>query len=366
MIRRLIIVILLLGLIFGGIFVLKQKQQREMQAMMAQPRPPATVAMAQVRLEHWQPGLRAVGSLSAVNGIDITPEVAGLVSQLRFKSGQQVKKGDVILQLDDQVDRATLAGLKADRRLAEIQFHRTRELLPRKAVSQSDFDAAKASFDSAEARLSEQQARIRQKTIRAPFSGLLGIRAVDVGKYLSPGARIVSLTALNPIYLDYALPERQYRQLALDQEVHAQLDAWPDEVFIGKVTAIDSGLQQGSRTIRVRATLANPDGRLRPGMFAGVETLQGREEDRLTVPRTAISFNTYGNFVFVIQGHEGQLHVQRRQVETGAVRAGRVVISKGLNADERLVRSGLVKLGDGMPVQIDDSVKLDDARIDHE
>ncbi len=366
MIRRLIIVILLLGLVFGGIYVLKQKQQREMQALLSRPRPPATVATARVRLEYWRPGLRAVGSLTAVSGIDITTEVAGLVRKLRFESGQRVSKGDVILQLDDQVDRATLAGLKADRRLAEIQFQRTRELLPRKAVSQSDFDAARARFDSAQARLAEQQARIRLKTIRAPFAGLLGIRAVDVGEYLSPGARIVSLTALDPIYLDYALPERQYRQLALGQEVQARIDAWPGEIFRGRVTAIDTGLQQGSRTIRVRATLANPGQRLRPGMFAEVVTLQANKQERLTVPRTAISFNTYGDFVFVIRRDGERLRVQRRQVETGAVRAGRVVIRTGLSVDEQVVRSGLVKLRDGMPVRIDDSVNLDDARIEHE
>ena len=367
MLKRLLVVIVCLGAVFGGIAYLKYKQFRQFQAQMSQPRAPATVASAQVRTETWQSSLRAVGSLVAVNGTEVTTEVAGIVDNIRFKSGQVVGKGAVLVNLDDTVDRATLLGLQADQRLAEVQFRRAADLLPRRAVSQSDFDAAKATYDSARAKVKEQRAKVDKKSIRAPFSGLLGIRRVNLGEFLSPGTAVVELNALDPIYVDYSLPERYFRQLTPGQRVEVRLDAYPGETFRGKVTAIDSGVAKGTRTINVRAMLPNIEQRLRPGMFAEVQTLEGRTRDVQTVPRTAVSFNTYGDFVYVIEsGKDGHLTARRRQVQTGEVRQGRVVITKGLQAEERVVRSGLVKLRDGQAVQIDNSVKLDDAEITHE
>lgn len=367
MLKRLFFVLLLLGAVFGGISYWKYQQYQQFKAQMSHPRPPATVASAEVAAEHWQSVLRSVGSLVAVNGTEVTTEVAGIVNRIRFSSGQAVEKGAVLITLDDTVDRATLLGLRADQRLAEVQFHRAADLLPRRAMSQSDYDAAKASYDSARAKVKEQQAKIDKKTIRAPFAGLLGIRRVNLGEFLSPGTAVVELNALDPIYVDYALPERYFRQLAPGQQVELRLDAYAGETFRGKVTAVDSGVAKGTRTINVRAELANPGRRLRPGMFAEVLTLEGGRREVLTVPRTAVSFNTYGDFVYVIeQDGSGKLNVRRRQVQIGEAREGRVVVRKGLAAGERVVRAGLVKLRDGQPVQIDNSVQLDDAGIAHE
>ncbi len=370
MIKRLIAVIVLLVLIFGGIFGWKYLQIQGMIAQMSKPRPPATIASAEVKRETWHPSLDAVGSLTAVQGVDVSSEVMGTVSDIRFESSSRVEKGAVLVTLDDEVDRATLAGLKADLRLAQIQFQRASNLLSSKAVSKSNYDEAQAKQEAAQAHVAEQQATIDKKTIRAPFAGVLGIRQVDIGEYLQPGAKIVRLLMLDPIYVDYSLPEAKYQELSEGQKVTVRTPAYPDQDFTGEVTAIDSGITEGTRTIRVRATLNNPDGRLRPGMFAEVSTTKPTPLEVLTVPRTAISYNTYGDFVYRIQesddpqqGDDKKLVVKRQQVQTGDVREGRVQVTKGLNAGDRVVRAGLVKLRDGQPVKIDNSVELDDTKV---
>ncbi|WP_275098584.1 efflux RND transporter periplasmic adaptor subunit [Sedimenticola hydrogenitrophicus] len=364
MIKRLIIVLLLFGAAAAGVGYWKFQQFQQMNAQLTAPRPPAVIASARVRQENWQPMLRAVGSLRAQSGIEITNEVPGMVSLINFDSGQQVTAGEALLRLEDSVELATLESLKADQRLAEVQFRRTAELMPKQAVSKSEFDIAKATYESAQAKVAQQQATVRKKVIRAPFVGILGIRQVDQGQYLPAGTPIVSLQALDPLYVDYALPEREFSRVAPGQVVRLRVAAYPDAPFSGRVSAIDAGVDEGSRSIRVRATVPNPDQRLRPGMFAEVETLMREEMAVLTVPRTAISYNTYGNFAYVIgEAEGGGLRVQRRQVETGAVREGRVAVIRGLAAGERVVRAGLVKLRDGQPVTIDDSVELDDSQV---
>jgi membrane fusion protein (multidrug efflux system) len=312
-----------------------------------------------------QPSLSSVGSLTALNGIQVSAEVAGIVSQIAFDSGQRVAAGDVLVQLDDRVDQAELEALRADRRLAEIEYRRLQELLPKKAVSKSDYDTARAAYQSANARVLEQQARIERKTIKAPFSGLLGIRQADLGQYLNPGAGIVGLQALDPIYLDYSLPERYYRQLEVGQTVEAQLDALPGERFSGRITAIDAAIGEGTRTVRLRAELANPQGVLRPGMFAEVRTLTGAPQRVLTVPRTAVSFNTYGDFVMVLEPLEDDRHqAKRRQIETGEALGEAVVVRSGLEAGETVIAAGLNKVRPGQPVMIDNSVQLNTAGVD--
>lgn len=366
MLKRLVFVAVLLLIIFGGIFGWKYVQFQGMKAQMAKPQPPATVAAAQVQRDTWHPSLQAVGSLVAVQGVDVSSEVTGTVSEILFESGAQVEQGAVLVKLDDKVDRATLTGLKADQRLAEIQFQRAANLLSSKAVSKSNYDEAKAKQDAAQADVAEQQAIVDKKTIRAPFAGLLGIRQVDVGEYLQPGAKIVRLLMLDPIYVDYSLPESRYQDVKVGQKVLVQTPAYPGQSFEGQVSAVDAGITEGTRTLRVRATLNNPDGRLRPGMFAEVRTVQADAQQVLTLPRTAISFNTYGDFVYLVRADEKdseKLVVKRQQVETGAVREGRVQITKGLEAGDRVVSAGLVKLRDGQPVTIDNSVDLDHTKV---
>jgi len=359
MIKRLVLVLLGLGLVLGGIFGWKHHQGQATAALASMPRPPATVASADVQEETWQPYLFAVGSLVANQGILVTNEVAGKVSEIRFESGQGVDAGDVLLQLEDSVDQADLAGLLAERRLAVLQFRRRADLLKDQSVSRAEYDEAKASLESAEAQLASKRAVIQKKAIKAPFAGLLGIRRVDLGEYLAPGSDIVPLESLTPIFVDYSLPERHFAKLTPAQRVEIEVQAYPDQVFEGQISALNPGIDPGTRSVRVRATLENPDGRLRPGMFAQVRTALPARQQILTLPQTAITYNPYGDSVFVIQEKDGGLAVQRRQVRTGEIRGGRVEIVSGLKPGERVVRAGQVKLRNGQSVQIDNSVALE-------
>ncbi|MGD8710623.1 MAG: efflux RND transporter periplasmic adaptor subunit, partial [Ectothiorhodospiraceae bacterium] len=348
----------------GGIAAWKYRQIQQMTAQMSKPQPPAVVASAKVDSRSWRPAIDSVGSLRAVNGISVTTEVAGVVSSIEFQSGERVEDGTTLVTLDDTIDQAALQGLIADRKLARVQYERAANLLPKRAVSQSQYDEARARFDSAQAKVAEQQARIGKKTIKAPFNGLLGLRQVDLGEYVSPGDEIVRLQALDPIYVDYSVPERQFRNVSVGQAVEVSVDAYPNRTFDGKVTAINSGVDEGTRSFRIRASLENPDGSLRPGMFAEVNTLAPDSRNVLTVPRTAISYNTYGDFVYRLEEqNDGKLLARRQQVTTGDTRQGRVEIVKGLKQGQRVVRAGLVKLRDGQPVSVDNSVALDDGKV---
>ncbi len=359
MIKRLILVLLLFGAAATGVGYWKYQQFQQMKAQLTAPRPPAVISSATVQQEDWQPTLRAVGNLQAQNGINVTNEIPGIVSLIAFKSGQPVEAGAVLLRLEDSVELATLESLKADQRLAEVQYRRTSELVPKQAVSKSEFDIAKASYDSAQAKVAQQQATVQKKVIKAPFSGILGISQVNQGEFLQTGTSIVSLQALDTLFVDYALPERNFSKIAPGQTVQLRVGAYPGELFSGRVSAIDSDVDKGSRSIQVQATIPNRDNRLRPGMFAEVETLMEETNAVLTVPRTAISYNTYGNFAYaIVESEGGGLQVKRRQVDTGAVREGRVVVTRGLAAGERVVSAGLVKLRDGQSITIDNSVQL--------
>lgn len=359
MIKRFILVILLLVVMFGGIFGWKFFAGQKMAAMMSAPPPPAVIASTEVQQETWQPFLYSVGSVVATQGVQVTTEVPGQVDKILFESGQQVEEGDVILQLDDSVDKADLEGLIAQLNLARLQFERARKLVKERSVSQSEFDQSRAQLDGAQATVASKRAVIAKKKIPAPFSGQLGIREVDVGEYLSPGARIVPLQALDPVYVDYTLPERHFEQLQAGQAVHVEVQAYPDRVFDGSISAINPGIDPGTRSVRLRATLDNPDQALRPGMFAEVRTVLPARSGILTLPRTAVTYNPYGESVFVIVEKDGQQVVQNRRIKTGEVREGRVEIIDGLQVGEVVVSAGHVKLRNGQAVSIDNSVTLD-------
>ncbi len=359
MIKRLILVVLLLLVIFGGIFGWKYYTGMQMAAKMSAPPPPAVIASAVVEVQSWQPYLHAVGSLTAVQGIFVTTEVAGKVEQILAKSGQTVKAGDLLLRLDDSVDQADLKGLIAQRKLSQLQFERSSKLLKDRSVSRSDYDQTRAGLDSAQAALAAQQAGIAKKAISAPFSGQLGIVDINLGQYLSPGDAIVSLQSLDPVYADYNLPERHLREVQVGQAVEISVQAWPGRRFKGAISAINPGIDRNTRTLRLRATLDNPEHLLRPGMFAEVNTVLPKRDDILTLPRTAVSYNPYGESVFVIQKTDQGLVVQNRPVSTGAIRNGRVEITKGLKAGEEVVAAGQNKLRNGQPVKVDNSVVLD-------
>ena len=352
MFLRFFLVLLFLGALVGALAYLKMGQIQGQMAMLSHPRPPPTVSVAEVRSESWQPSLTAVGSIQAVQGVEVSNQVAGQVKEIRFESGAQVQAGDILVVLDSDVDRADLEGLEAARHLAEIKLGRNRTLLRDRAVSQGDFDEASAQLDQARALVKAKQATIEKKTIRAPFSGQLGIRRVDLGQFLKEGSTIVPLQALDPVYVDYALPERDLSRVAVGQGIEVRVAAYPETVFSGAIRAVSPRIDQGTRNIQIRAELGNPDLRLRPGMFARVSTLLPVEEAVLTLPREAITFNTYGDSVFIVSEQTGKTTVSRRQVRTGEVHGNAVAILDGLSAGDRVVSAGQVKLRNDQEIQI--------------
>lgn len=350
---RFVIVIIFLGIVLGGIFGYKFYQFGQLKEMMSQPQPPALISATEARTEQWTPAIKAVGSIVAVNGIEVANEVAGVIREIRFESGDTVKKGDVLIHIDSAIDEAALRTRRAEAQLAEQEFKRVSDLLPKRAVSQSRYDEAKANFDAAQARVNEAEAQLSKKFVRAPFDGNLGIRMVDQGEYISIGTPIVEINMLDPIYVDYTLSEKNLPDIRTGYPVRVTVAAVPERDFEGTVSAINTSVNPETRTVRVRATLDNRDNLLRPGMFATVMTREPTDEQVITVPRTAVSYNTYGDFVFVVEENDqGTLVVNRRTVTSGETRDGRVAIMSGLSAGETVVSKGLLRLRAGQPVEI--------------
>ncbi|HBA67732.1 MAG TPA: efflux transporter periplasmic adaptor subunit [Methylococcaceae bacterium] len=353
MLKRFLILILFSVLIFGGIFGLKFYQLHQ-EAGRFQPPPPAVVAATEVTQEIWPSTLSAVGSLTAIAGVDVSNEVAGKVEAIHFDSGQSVKKGQLLLELDASTDRAELQGLQAEMRLAKVRFERSEKLIGKNFISKSDYDQNHALLDETVAAVHAKRTLIDRKRIRAPFTGELGIRLVNLGQYLTEGSAIVSLQQLDPIYLDFTVPERFLNRLVKGRQVIATVQAYPGREFNGEISAVSPLIDQGTRSVQVRAMLNNSEKLLHPGMFAQIGILSDQELKVLTLPDTAITYNPYGNSVFVIEANEQGLIVQSRQVETGQTRAGRIEIINGLSLGERVVSAGQVKLRNGMPVTLDD------------
>ncbi|PAV24729.1 efflux transporter periplasmic adaptor subunit [Tamilnaduibacter salinus] len=350
---RFVIVIVVLAVVLGGIFGYKMYQFGQMKEMLSQPQPPAVIEATSAKQLSWTPSLKSVGSVTAINGVQIANEVPGVASDVRFESGDRVEQGDILVRLDSEVDEAALRTRRAEARLARQEFERVEDLLPRKAVSQSQYDEAEANLAAAQARVKEAEAQLAKKTLRAPFNGTLGLRLVDQGEYLPTGSPVVEINMLDPIYVDYTVSEKELSNIDVGHAVNVTVAAVPNEVFDGEISAINSSVSPESRTVRVRATIDNPNRVLRPGMFATVQTLRPESRNVVTVPRTAISFNTYGDFVFVVTENEnGELITERRSVETGEVRDGRVEVKTNLKAGERVVATGLLRLRAGQRVEI--------------
>lgn len=351
---RFLIVTLVLIVVLGGIFGYKFMQISAMKEQMSQPQPPAPVEATRVQESEWLPSVSAVGSTRAINGISVANEVAGVVDSLNFESGQSVKKGDVLVRLDTDTDQAAVQARQAEAELARLQFERFGNLLPQKAVSQSQYDEAKANYDAARARVIEAEALMNKKVIRAPFDGVVGLRQVDLGEFLAVGSPIVEINMLDPIYVDYTLPEKELSRLSVGDKVEAEVAAYPDREFSGEVQSINSSINPESRTLAVRAKLDNKEQKLRPGMFVRIQSLRREPRQLLSLPREAISYNTYGDYVFLIEdGEEGDsLTVKRQQVTTGSVQNGRVEIVEGLQAGDRVVATGLVRLRNGQSVKL--------------
>ncbi len=358
MIKNLVLVLLALGLLFGGIFGWKYFNGQQNTGARSMP---STVVSTQiVRQESWQPSLPAVGSISPIRGVVISSELAGVVRAMHFDSGQLVDADDLLVQFDDEVDVAEALALDAERKLAESTRDRLQKIVASNLGSKSDLDEAQAQVDSTRARVAAKQATIRKKSVRAPFAGELGIRRINPGQYLAAGDPIIDLVDLDPIYAEFTLPERFLSEIAVGQEVEVTVAAWPDQEFPGKISAISPNIERSSRSVPVRAILQNPDRRLHPGMFAEVNAKLPQRENILTIPERAISYNPYGNSVFIVVTDQDNKTVKRVQINTGNVTDGRVEILSGLEAGAEVVTDGHHKLRNGQPVTVDNSSLPDD------
>ncbi|EZH80349.1 efflux RND transporter periplasmic adaptor subunit [Ectopseudomonas composti] len=339
--------------------------------MFSAPQPAISVSAAHAEEQPWQGRLPAIGTLKAFQGVDLAAEVDGIVREVMFESGQKVTLGQPLIQLDSEVERASLATAEAERSLAQIEYERGRSLVSRSNISKSEFDRLASTLQKATASVAQLKAQLDKKRINAPFAGTIGIRQVDTGDYLSPGATIATLQDLSRLHVDFFLPEQRAPQLQVGQPVRLSVAAYPDEQFEGRIAAINPKVENETRNLQVRATLSNPDEKLLPGMFANLEVLLPGERAQIVVPETAITYTLYGNSVYVVkekQDDDGktlkdadgnaQLSVERRFVETGERRAGQVVIGKGLKVGEQVVTSGQLKLDNGAHVVIVDDPAL--------
>lgn len=359
---RMIVMLLLVGLVFGGIYGFQQfRNQMIAKAIRGHGIPPQTISTIVAEKSSWQSTTQAVGTLRASKATQLSAEVGGLITAIPFESGKQVKKGQTLLELNADPLKAQLAQFKANAELARQNLTRDRAQLKIQAVSQAVVDSDAATLKSAEAQIATQQALIDQKIIRAPFSGVLGIRQVDLGEYLAPGTNIVSLQQLDPMYIDFTIPQTQIDLIHLDEAVAVKTDARPGKTFEGKITAIEPQINTATRNLTVRASIANPKSELLPGMFATLTIKQGPPQEFLTLPSTAIAFNPYGSTVFIVdhgKSKEGKetLTVSQHFVTTGATRGDQIAILTGIKAGDTVVTSGQIKLRNGAPVLINNSV----------
>jgi membrane fusion protein (multidrug efflux system) len=331
--------------------------------MAAAASPPQTVSTATAALQDWQPQIEAVGSLRAVNGADLAFEVSGIVKEIQFNSGDDVAAGKVLLALRSDDDVGKLRALEATAELSEVNYHRDQEQFKIKAVSQATLDADAANLKNARAQVTEQQAIVDKKMLRAPFAGHLGVRAVDIGQFVSAGTAIVTLQALDPIYVDFFLPQQKLNQVKLGLSVTAKIDTYPDRTFAGTISAINPKVDASTRNVQVRATLTNADHALLPGMYATVDIAAGQSQRYVTLPQTAVTYNPYGETVFIVEetGKDAngapQLVARQSFVTAGPTRGDQVAILTGVTDGQTVVTAGQLKLRNGSTVLVDNTIK---------
>jgi membrane fusion protein, multidrug efflux system len=357
------IVIAIALLLAIGVFVVGIKFL-QIGKMMSMPHtmPPTTVTSASVKNEDWAPRLTAVGSVSAVQGAVVSTELAGVVSEINFDSGAVAKKGEVLMKLDASQEEALLRSAEADAQLAGTDLERSRDLAMKKVVSGAELDSAQSKFRRMNAVVDQMRSSIAKKTVIAPFDGQLGIRQVNVGQMINAGQQVVGLTALDPLYVDFALPEQYLSKLAKGLEVTVQSDAFPGRQFKGKLTAINSMVDPVTRNVPLQATLDNPDHALHPGMFAKVEVALSETKKTIVIPGSAVSYAPYGDSVFVIEkqkdpktGKESDM-LRQQFVRVGEARGDFVAVTQGLKEDQTVVSTGVFKLRNGMAVAVNNDL----------
>lgn len=365
---RMIVMLVAVGIVFGGVFGYGAMRSYFIGKFLAGfANQTQTVSTTVATTTPWQPKLGAVGSLVAVNGAELSAEVGGIVDTIHFQSGADVPAGALLLTLRPNNDPAVLAQLQATASLDQINYERDRKQLQADAVSQSQVDTDRTTLAAAQAQVQAQQALMAEKQIRAPFAGRLGIRQVDVGQYLSVGTAIVGLQQLNPLYVDFYLPQQALSQLAVGQDVQVTLDAFPGQNFAAKLSAIDAAVDSATRNVQVRATLTNDKLLLRPGMFANVSLGIGAAQNLVTLPQTAITYNPYGTTVFLAKhgtdkAGKPDLVAQQVFVTTGDTRGDQVAVLSGVKAGDEVITAGQLKLRNGALIVVNNAIQpTDDA-----
>jgi membrane fusion protein, multidrug efflux system len=324
--------------------------------------PPEAVTTIVAAEEQWPSALAAIGTATAVHGVTVSADLPGVIDRLEFDSGQWVREGQVLAVLDTRQEHAQLAAAEAQRELARINFDRMQGLLTDRVISRAEFDRATADQRQSEARVGEVTAAIARKTIRAPFAGVLGIRRVNLGQYLSAGDALVTLESLNPIYVDFGVPQQSAAAMQQGRSVRITTDGAVPIDLSGRITAIDSVIDEKTRNVQVRATFANPAGRLRPGMFVQADVALGETRSVVALPASAISYAPYGDSVFVVtdmKGDDGQTYkgVRQQFVKVDGTRGDQIAVISGVKRGDEVVTSGVFKLRNGSPVLVNNKVK---------
>ena len=362
MTKRMVIMLVAAAIVLGAIFgfqVFKAAMIKKFMSAMASP--PQTVSTTKAGYSDWQPNVQAIGSVRAVKGADLSLEVSGVVDSISFNSGDDVAEGALLLKLRADDDAAKLESLQATADLSEITYQRDLKQFKIQAVSQATLDTDAANLKNARAQVAQQQAVLDKKSLRAPFAGHLGIRAVDLGQYLGAGTTIVTLQALDPIFVDFFVPQQSMDRIRLGQTVTVRIDAFKDQIFTGEISAVNPKVDLSSRNVQIRATLKNADHKLIPGMYATIEIATGAPEKFVTLPQTAITYNPYGDTVYIVENKglaaNGPLLIARQSfVTTGPTRGDQVAVLKGVSAGDVIVTAGQIKLHNGSTVLIDNSI----------
>jgi len=363
MVKPLVIMVLIVALLMGGIFgwqiFLGNMTKKYMGAMASAPQ---TVSTTIAAASNWQSRTQALGTLRAVRGADLAAQASGVVDKIHIESGAEIPAGTVLLSLKPNDDPAKLAQLQAQAELASITLKRDQEQLEAQAISQATVDTDASNLKAARAQVAAQQALIEEKVVRAPFAGRLGIRLVDEGQYLAAGTTVVTLQALDPIFIDFYVPQQALARLKVKQAVSATVDAYPGVAFTGNIASINSKVDPASRNVQVRASFANADRRLVPGMYANVDIDDGEPSTLVTLPQSAITYNPYGNTVYLVQkkgtDEKGNpnLSVLQRFVKLGDTRGDQVAVKSGVVAGDEVVTAGQMKLRNGSPVVVNNAI----------
>jgi membrane fusion protein, multidrug efflux system len=364
MIKRMILMLAVVLVVLAGLGFVKYRQ---IQTAIAQGSsfapPPTAVTTVIAKRETWPSTMQVIGTTAAIQGVTVSADLPGTVDKINFESGKAVNAGDVLVELDTRQERAQLAAAQADWDLAHITYERQQKLVEQGVVARTEYDNAQAQEKSTQAHVGEIKATIERKTIRAPFAGILGIRQINLGQYLAAGQAIVSLQSLNPIYVNFGVPQQESAQMQVGRVLHVTSDNLPGTQFTGRVTAVDSVINETTRNIQVQATMSNPGGKVRPGMFVQVDVGLGGSRQVIELPATAINYAPYGDSVYVVtdmqdpQSKKTYRGVRQQFVKLEGSRGDQVGVISGLNPGEEVVSSGVFKLRNGAAVQVNNKIQ---------